>query len=78
MEGNQEKNMTSAEALEITFNLLGEISLPVKYENEILTIKDARKNLQIIAGMIEKEKQALLSEKEGVKDADHHDEEGQA
>lgn len=74
----EKREMTAAEALEITYNLLGEISLPVKYEAEILTIKDARKNLQIIAGMIEKEKQAMLAEKEGAKDADHHDEERQA
>ena len=69
--------MTSAEALEITYNLLGEISLPVKYETEFVIIKDARRNLQIIAGMIEKEKQALLAKKEEIKDADHHDEEGE-
>lgn len=55
METEKRENMTAIEAVEITRNLLGDIALPAKHQDQISIIGAAMKNLEVIKKMIEKE-----------------------
>lgn len=74
------QDMTAIEALSITRDLLGNISIPAKYKAEISAINDAMDNLIIIAQMIEKEKQAIIDQYENkeARNAENHNEERDA
>lgn len=74
------QGMTATEALSITRELLGNISIPSKYKAEINAINDAMDNLTVIAQMIENEKQAIIDryEKKEAPDAEDHNEERDA
>lgn len=57
------ETMTAIEAVQITRNLLGDISVPAKYKEQITDVLDAAmKNLDVIVKMIEKEQNALKEE----------------
>ena len=49
------ETMTAIEAVQITRNLLGDIALPAKHQEQINIICAAMKNLDVIKKMIEKE-----------------------
>lgn len=51
----EKREMTAIEAVEITRNLLGDIALPAKHQEQINIIGAAMKNLDVIKKMIEKE-----------------------
>lgn len=55
METEKREEMTAIEAVEITRNLLGDIALPAKHQEQINIIGAAMKNLDVIKKMIEKE-----------------------
>lgn len=70
METEKRENMTAIEAVEITRNLLGDIALPAKYQEQIGIICAAMKNLDVIIKMIGKEL-------EEAKNANDHNEQGE-
>lgn len=55
METEKRENMTAIEAVEVTRDLLGDIALPAKYQDQIGIIGAAMKNLDVIKLMIKKE-----------------------
>ena len=55
METVKRENMTAIEAVEVTRDLLGDIALPAKYQNQIGIIGAAMNNLDVIKRMIKKE-----------------------
>lgn len=55
METEKRESMTAIEAVEITHDLLGDIALPAKYQDQIGIIGAAMKNLDVIKRMIKKE-----------------------
>lgn len=57
------ETMTAIEAVQITRNLLGDISIPAKCRDAIGTIHAAMDNLDVIVKMIEKEQNALKEER---------------
>ena len=59
--------MTAIEAVNITKNLLGDISIPTKYKDAIGSIHAAMNNLAVIAQMIDRE----LKEAEHAHDQDN-------
>lgn len=66
----EKREMTAIEAVEVTKNLLGEIALPAKHQDQIGIIGAAMKNLDVIARMIKKEL-------EDASHADDHNEQGE-
>ena len=55
MQTEKRENMTAIEAVEVTRDLLGDIALPAKYQDQIGIIGAAMKNLDVIKRMIKKE-----------------------
>lgn len=51
----EKREMTAIEAVEVTHNLLGDIVLPCKYQEQINIIGAAMKNLDVIGKMVKKE-----------------------
>lgn len=70
METVKRENMTAIEAVDVTRDLLGDIALPAKYQNQIGIIGAAMNNLDVIKRMIKKEL-------EEAQHADDHDEPGE-
>ncbi len=70
MKTEKRENMTAIEAVEVTRDLLGDIALPAKYQDQINVICAAMKNLDVIKKMIEKEL-------EEARHADDQDEQGE-
>lgn len=70
MQTEKRENMTAMEAVEITRDLLGDITLPAKYQDQIGIIGAAMKNLNVIKLMIKKEL-------EEAQHADDHNEPGE-
>lgn len=55
METEKRESMTAIEAVEVTRDLLGDIALPAKYQDQIGIIGASMKNLDVIKRMIKKE-----------------------
>lgn len=70
METEKRESMTAIEAVEVTRDLLGDIALPAKYQDQIGIIGAAMKNLDVIKMMIKKE----LEEAQHAEDHDEHGE----
>lgn len=70
MQTEKRENMTAIEAVEVTRDLLGDITLPAKYQDQIGIIGAAMKNLDVIKLMIKKEL-------EEAQHADDQDEQGE-